>query len=407
MRVLQINVVSNWGSTGRIVEEIGAKLIENNDESYIAYSRGRAESKSHLIHVGCKFDILFHGVVTRLFDKHGLASRIATYRLIRYIQNLNPDIIHLHNIHGYYLNYPMLFSFIKKSHIPVVWTLHDCWAFTGHCSYFTYARCDKWKFQCFNCKQLRTYPKSLFLDNSKSNYCKKRTSFTNIDNLILVPVSNWLNGILDDSFLKNYPRKVIHNGINTDVFKPKATSVDLRNLLGITSDKFIVLGVTNIWDKRKGYDDFLKLRSLLDNDVLIILVGLSSDQINRLPQGIIGVSRTDSIDELVDYYNIADVFFNPTWEDNFPTTNIEALACGTPVITYKTGGSIEAVDERTGFIVKPGDLDLVVDIVNEMKQINKAIYKSVCRTRAVSLFNKDDRYLEYLNLYRIRLIHKI
>lgn len=405
MKLLQINTVLNWGSTGRIAEEIGQQVIMEGGESYIAYSRGGHISKSHLIHIGNKLDMYMHGILTRLFDKHGLASKRATQKLIMTIDKIQPDIIHLHNIHGYYLNYPLLFSYFKKSEIPVVWTLHDCWSFTGHCSYFSFIGCNKWKTQCSDCPRLKTYPSSLLFDRSKRNFQDKRNSFLQLDNLTLVPVSQWLRNLLKDSFFANVSMKVIYNGIDTAIFSPRLDNKRLRRKCGISEMQFVVLGVASVWDERKGFNDFLKLRTLLPQDYTIILVGVNETQKKKIPNGVIGIMRTNSVEELADYYSMADVFFNPTWEDNFPTTNLEAMSCGTPVITYCTGGSIEAVDERTGFIVEQGDLEEVKEIIFLIRNQGKDKYAKECRQRAVALYNKKERYREYIDLYRNILIN--
>lgn len=394
MRILQINSTLNWGSTGRIAEEIGQIIIDEGHESYIAYGRYAHQSLSNVIKIGNKWNIYYHVIQSRLFDKHGLASKKATKELINTINEINPDIIHLHNIHGYYLNYPILFDYLSSSKIPVVWTMHDCWAFTGHCSYFSAVNCEKWKKQCYKCIQKQSYPRSITRDCSFKNFERKLNCFTSLNNLTIVPVSKWLGNLIAESFLKKYPRNVIYNGINIDVFRP-LNSFQCNKSEG----KFIILGVASIWEKRKGLDDFMQLRKRLSQDYSIVLIGLSKAQIKQLPKGIIGIERTNSVEELVAYYSSADVFFNPTWEDNFPTTNLEALACGTPVITYRTGGSPEAIDERTGFVVDQGDLEGAIRVMEQIKSVGKGAYTQACRERAVTHFNKEDRYAEYLQLY--------
>lgn len=396
--VFQINSVVNSGSTGRIAEEIGRLAIINGWESYIAFGRNVSTSKSELIKIGNSWDAFIHGILTRLFDIHGLVSKRATKRLLNRIEEIKPDIIHLHNIHGYYLNYPILFKYLSSIDIPVVWTFHDCWPITGHCAYFDRVGCIKWQNGCSSCPQKNTYPKSLLFDRSKKNYQDKQDAFNSLNNLTLVPVSDWLSDILKCSFLKKHPINRIYNGIDTSIFKP-VSGLDI-GIKGQISSRFAILGVASPWSKRKGLEDFIKLYEKLDQDkYCIILVGLSDAQKKSLPLDIIGLTRTESIHELAQLYSVADVFVNPTYEDNFPTTNIEALACGTPIITYKTGGSPEAVTPETGFVIEQGSIEGLLDAINIMKKKGKAAYTDACRRRALDYFKKEDRYAEYIDLY--------
>lgn len=395
MKLFQINTTSNWGSTGRIAEEIGQQVIAEGWDSYIAYGRHSNDSTSKQIRIGTDWDVFYHVFQTRLFDRHGLVSKASTSELIKRIEDISPDIIHLHNIHGYYLNYPILFEYLHKIEIPVVWTLHDCWTFTGHCSHYTYINCERWKNGCYDCPQKKTYPKSCMIDRSEKNFRDKKKWFTLAKNVTLVTVSKWLKDEVMSSFLKYYPVQIIHNGIDIEIFTPLRKE---KSELGI-DDRFVILGVASVWSPHKGLEDFIKLRQMLGYDFLIVLIGVNDKQIENLPKGIVGIKRTNSIQELVQYYSIADVFLNPTWEDNFPTTNLEALACGTPVITYRTGGSIEAIDESTGFVVEQGDLESVIAKINIIKRLGKVAYESNCRERAVRLYDKKIRYSEYMQLY--------
>ena len=338
-------------------------------------------------------DERLHGVQSRLLDNHGQGSVRVTKEFLKQIDAVNPDIIHLHNIHGYYLNYPILFDYLSKQDIPVVWTLHDCWAMTGHCAFFTYANCDKWKNGCYHCEHKDAYPKSLLLSRSHKNYLQKQKSFTSIRNLTLVPVSQWLADIVKDSFLSKYPINMIHNGVDISRFRVLETERS-------SSGRKMLLGVSSVWEPRKGLADFVKLRQLLDDSYEIVLIGLTKNQVDSLPDGITGITRTNNIEELVHYYNKADVFVNPTYEDNFPTTNIEALACGTPVITYNTGGSPEAIDDKTGLVVEYGNINALAEGIKQLcndADIDKK--RLLCRQRAEVLFNKDNRYQQYLDLY--------
>jgi len=323
-----------------------------------------------------------------LFDKHGLGSTNATKAFVKKIDDIKPDAIGLHNIHGYYLNYKVLFQYIKAKQIPVLWTFHDCWPFTGHCSYFDSVNCQKWQTHCEKCPLTKSYPKAL-TDRSYENFEDKREAFNDVKNLKIVTPSKWLSKSVKKSFLKDYSVEVIHNGIDLYTFKPEKTIKKER--------KKIVLGVASTWDPRKGLDDFVELRKKIAEDYKIVLIGLSSKQVEGLPDGIKGIQRTENINELVGWYNKAAVFVNPTYVDNFPTTNIEALACGTPVITYDTGGSPEAICEETGRVVKKGNIQALSEAIQRMEKSTDISNK--CRERAVNHFNRESRYLDYLNLY--------
>lgn len=397
IKILQINSVVNKDSTGRIAEEIGQTAIEAGWKSYIAYGRNDRPSESELIKIGNDWDIKMHGFQTRLFDRHGLGSRSATKELIGIIKEISPNIIHLHNIHGYYINIEILFNYLRKTNIPVVWTLHDCWPITGHCAYFTFVGCEKWKTQCYDCPQKTSYPASWLVDRSEKSYQLKKALFTSLPNLTLVPVSNWLSEILMESFLQDYPIKLIHNGINTCVFKPSSSKV-FRSKHDLVH-KFLLLGVASDWSPRKGLKNFIKLSKHLNSEYQIVLVGLSREQIEHLPENILGIERTESVEELAELYASSDVYVNPTYEDNFPTTNLESLACGTPVITYKTGGSPEAIDDLTGIVVEQDNIDKLIDAIEMVKNKGKQSYSEACVNRAHRLYKKEDRYQEYIELY--------
>lgn len=397
MKILQINTTVNSGSTGRIAEDIGRVLIAKGHESYIAFGRGNQESHSKTIKIGSNQDVNWHGVLTLLTDRHGFGSVKATKQLINEIDNIKPDVIGLHNIHGYYINIEILFNYITKKNISVIWTFHDCWPFTGHCTFFDSVGCEKWKTQCEKCPKTSMYPKSIGLDNSFKNYNDKKRIFNQVQNLHIVTPSHWLKEVVAESFLK-HPVTCIHNGIDLQQFRPAADINDLRAKLQL-QDKKIVLGVASIWDERKGLADFVKLADLLSDDHQIVLIGLTQKQIDVLPKNMMGIKRTESITELAAYYSMSDVFVNPTYQDNFPTTNIEALACGTPVITYNTGGSPEALDAETGEIVQKGDTQSLKKAIEKWCGNNSVDTSNKCRIRAEKFFNKEDRYKEYLEIY--------
>lgn len=401
-KVLLVNVSANSGSTGRIAEEIGQTAISRGYDSYFGYGRLGRESKSTLIKIGNDWDIRWHGLESLLWDNHGFGSRMATNKFISEIERIKPDVINLHNVHGYYLNVEILFEYLAKTDIPVVWTLHDCWPFTGHCSYFDRYNCEKWKTGCHHCPNSKGYPKSLFLDRSKANYARKKELFNKSKNITFVAVCQWMANNVKDSFLGRYPVETIYNGVDIETFRPRFKGLNgsnsMKAKLGINENVKVVLGVASTWDRRKGLDDFVKLRTMMNDKYAIILVGLNDKQIAALPDGVIGIKRTESVDQLAELYSLADVFVNPTYVDNFPTTNIEALACGTPVVTYRTGGSPEAIDEFTGMAIGQGNVEQLRAAVEHFA-MNKSRYSMACRERAVKYFNKQDRFNDYVELF--------
>ena len=393
MRVLQINSVCGIGSTGRIATDLHKTLIDKGHESIIAFGRAEPLNCDNSIRIGTRMDNYTHVLKTRVFDSHGLGSTYATRNFIEKLEEIKPDLIHLQNIHGYYINYKILFEFLKTANIPIVWTLHDCWAFTGHCAHFDYFCCNRWMNGCYNCPQKGNYPTSVFMDASKRNYLIKKETFTGVKNLTIVSPSNWLADLVRQSFLRHYPIKVINNGIDLNVFKP--TESTFRQIYGL-EDQTILLGVANVWEERKGFDYFIQLANFLDKSFQIVMVGLTDKEKRGLPKNIIGITRTKSSKELAEIYTAADVFLNPTLEDNFPTTNLEALACGTPVITFDTGGSIESIDDTCGRIVNRGNADELLETV--LQTIDRRYDSDMCRLRS-KLFDKYDRFEDYLKLY--------
>ena len=395
MKLLQINVTANVGSTGRIAEGIGLAAREAGMESWVAYGRVAGESASRLIRIGTRFDYCEHGLETRLFDDHGLASRRATRAFLREVDKLKPDIVQLHNLHGFYINYRLLFDYLAEKSIPVVWTFHDCWPFTGHCAHFVLAGCDRWKTGCFRCPQKKVYPSSYLFDRSEKNYRDKKLCFTSVRDLTVVPVSSWLDGFVGQSFLKDFRRVVIRNGIDTDAFSPSEDSRAVRAELGIAEDGTLLLGVTRNWSEKKGLRDFCELAGRLSPEQKIVLVGLSKKQIGSLPSNVIGLEHADSARELAKLYSAADLFLNLTYEDNYPTTNLEAISCGTPCLTYRTGGSPESVCPETGYVVEQGDLASVLEIVRNLPEKNV----SVLRNYAVAHFSRELCFRKYISLF--------
>ena len=382
MKIVQINTFSNK-STGTIMMNIHKQLLETGYDSYVVWGRGRKANNDHEIYLNDEIGVIIHGLYTRLTDKTGFASKRCTKKLIKRLNEIKPDIIHLHNIHGYFINIELLFKYIKENNIRVIWTLHDCWSFTGHCAYFDYVGCDKWKNECNNCPQKQSYPKSI-IDNSKWNYNKKKDLFTNVDMTIVTP-SKWLANLIKESFLKEYEIKVINNGIDTNIFKPRNKNFRIKYGL---NDKIIILGVASTWDKRKGLEDFIELSRVIDDDYKIVLIGLNDKQLKKIPNNILGIKRTNNAIELAEAYSSADVFFNPTYEDNYPTVNLEAHACNIPIITYNTGGSVESCNEYDGKIVTKDTF------INNYKTIIK---ESMCNTKAAHTIR--DMCLEYEKIY--------
>lgn len=395
-KIIYVSGSLNYGSPGRIVEQIGLLAQKNGYDVLVAHST-RNENPSQLPHfaVTTKWQEVFHALGAKFFDMHGLLSTRQTERLVWKIKDYNPDIIHLHNIHGYFCNFKVLFEYLDTVNTPIVWTMHDCWPFTGRCFHFVGVNCYKWKTGCFDCKAESGYTVSKYYDRSKTLYALKKKLFSSVKKMTLVPVSNWQAAFLKESFLKNYEIHTIHNGVDLNKFRP-LNGKRLRDKYGLEG-KFVILGVASPWNTRKGLDDFYGLRSMLSDDYTIILVGLNQKQVKNLPEGIIGITRTESQQELAEYYSMADVFVNLSYLDTFPTVNIEALACGTPVITYRTGGSPEAIDENTGCVVEQGDLKGLKEIL--LKMMQSPLPSDVCRRRAEEKFDKDKCFEEYIRLY--------
>ena len=363
-----INSVCGIRSTGRICAEAAQQFEEKGDTVKIAY--GRVENipencRKYAIRIGNEKDLKMHALRTRVLDEHGFGSKKSTKKFLKWASEYNPELLWLHNIHGYYINIELLFKWIKeRPNMRVYWTLHDCWAFTGHCSHFTFVKCDRWKKMCYDCPQKNQYPKSLIRDNSKRNYERKRKAFIGVKNMKIITPSKWLADLVKESFLNEYTVEVRNNKIDYETFKPTKSDFRVRNNL---TNKFIILGVASNWDERKGLEDFLKLSKKLDDKYKIVLVGLNEKQLITCKDNILGIQRTNSKKELAEIYTEADVFFNPTYEDTYPTVNLEAEACGTSVITYRTGGSPETLRRSDSIVIEVGDIDRVIEILGERK----------------------------------------
>jgi glycosyltransferase involved in cell wall biosynthesis len=396
-KLLQINTRVKTGSIGRIADEIGSTVIKNGWESYIAFDRLNPhipiDSDSLLIPITDALDIRWHGLHTRLFDRHGLQSKSPTRKLCSRIEDIKPDIIHLHNLHGYYLNYPILFRYLQGLDVPIVWTLHDCWSFTGHCPYFSFIKCDKWKSECYSCPQKRVYPATRLFDRSRSNFREKKYWFTSVsERLHIVTVSNWLRSQVEQSFFSGINVSTIYNGVDLKTFYP-------RNLSNKGNERFTILGVAGLWENRKGFEDFIALRKSLPTTYDIILIGLSDKQIKSLPEGIKGINRTENVSELAEYYSRADVYVNTSVEETLGMTSLEAQACGTPAIVYNATACPETVSANTGLVVNPGNIDELKAAIQTVESNGKEHYTNAALDWVDVNFNSVKQYSKYFALY--------
>lgn len=403
-KLLQITPDSGLYSCGKICEDIAIVASTHGWDTYVAYGREHKDGVNQEIKVGSMFNVYEHYAEQRLFDNEGLASRIATRKLVKKIKEIKPDVIQIHIIHDHWLNYRILFNYLSTINTPVVWTLHDCWPFTGGCFYYDLENCEKWRYKCEACPQKR----AVIFNQTKKQFRMKQELFGSLQNLTLVPVSNWLAESAGVSILKDKKIVTIHNGINLSVFQPTPSK-------NRDKDIFEVIGVAAVWDRRKGLDDFIKLRAILPPKFHITLVGLKKSQIEKLPAGISGIQKTHNVEELVQLYSDADVFVNTTYSDNFPTTNIEALACACPVITYNTGGSPEAICDNatrinqlvptifeTGAVVPQGKITEVAKVIQgmaEQPETDRLKQREACRSRAEQNFDKSNCFKKYLSLY--------
>ncbi|MCK9414420.1 MAG: glycosyltransferase [Prolixibacteraceae bacterium] len=403
-RLLQIHAEGNAGSGGGIAENIGKLAMKNGWESYIAIGRNIRKSESKLVIIGNLFSQFCHLILSRLFDMHGFGSKYATKKLIRKIDEIRPDIIHLHSLHGYYINIAILFNHLKELQIPVIWTFHDCWPFTGHCSHFYDNGCMKWKSVCHHCPKKKDYPASWLFDRSRQNYFLKKKLFTSVPNMVIVSVSNWLNNLVEMSFFKGMNTQVIHNGIDIELFSPTGKENSIKSKYKI-DNCFLILGVAYPWAKGKGLYDIFELSNHLKPDEKIILVGLSDKQLKKLPANIIGVGKIgmgkhDHKHPLVDFYDAADVFLNLSTQETFGLTTVEAMACGTPTIVYNATACPEIIDSDTGIVVGKNDIKGVLEAISTIKRNGKMYYSHQCRNRVLTKFNQTERFQEYLDLYK-------
>ena len=363
MRYLFINTGAGYASTGRIAAEKCRELMAQGHECTIAYGRDKVNCNDiPTVRIGTPWDYRIHGIQTRIFDNHGFGSETATKKFLQWVREYDPDVIWLHNVHGYYIHVGLLFEYLRYCGKKIYWTLHDCWSFTGHCAYFDFVGCDRWKTGCHHCPQKKAYPASMVMDNSQENYAAKQYYFTGIPNLTLITPSQWLADILQESILREYPVEVVYNTINTEIFRP--TPSDFRKKHGL-EEKKIILGVASVWEERKGMRDFVRLQEHLDDSFRIVLIGVTEADRKMLPDSILALPRTASARELAEVYSAADLYFNPTYEDNYPTVNLEARSCGTRILCYDTGGCRETMGQED-ILVPKGDWQAALEQIRKL-----------------------------------------
>ena len=396
MKIVEING-TNYSSTGNIALNIAKKARKEDFEVYTCCKNSLKSSQfkhDNQIVIGSRYERLISEQLAQLSGLSGSFNWLGTKQFINKLEEIKPDLVHLHIMHDTYINLEMLFKYLSRNKIPVVWTFHDCWAFTGKCPYFEMDKCDKWKSGCYNCPQTKKYPESYFMDMTKPLWHKKNRMFNSIENLTIVTPSEWLSDYVKESFLKSHDLRVINNGINLDIFKPVKS--DFRKKYNV-EDKYLLLGVGYNWSPRKGLDSFIELSKRLDDRFKIVLVGTNDKIDETLPDNIISIHRTYNQAELVEIYSSCDLFVNPTMEENFPTVNIEAIACGLPVITYKTGGSPEIIDETCGRVVEKGNIDKLYEGIMD---IYKHPFDKNCCLKRSQLYNMNDKFEEYVKLYK-------
>ena len=369
MRILIVNLRIGSGSVGRIVSDLYHGAIQNGHECKIAYARGGIGDipENDTYRICDETEVKIHAGLTRLFGNTAFYFSRTTSRFCKWISQYNPDIVHLHGVYGYYLNMATLFSYLAEKNMRVISTLHSCWDFTGHCCYFDYSGCEQWKTGCKKCKQKASYPKSSFLDNTAYNYTRKKTAYDRLHRCTIVTPSEWLMKYVEKSFLGIHRIVVINNGVDRKAFHPYPSKTSK-----VSSIKPVIISVANIWDNRKGWNDIVELSYYCRDKAQLIVVGVSAEQKKALSEGTLAISRTESKEELAQLYSDATVFFNPTYEDNYPTVNLEAVSCHTPIVTYDTGGSPEIFKYGNwGRVIKKKDYGCLLDYAEKVfkKQI--------------------------------------
>jgi glycosyltransferase involved in cell wall biosynthesis len=402
-KLLQIGIEVNSGSTGRIAEQIGSVAIKNGFESYITYARGFNPSESKVFKIGNKFSFYMHVLRTRIFGGHLNGSKLSTLKLINFVKLIRPDIIHLHQIHGYYLHVPLLFDFLKKYNKPVVWTLHDCWAFTGHCTYFSLERknCNKWTYECNNCPKINNYPKSIYFDNSRSSFHTKKRLFNSLQDLTIIGVSNWIANQAKLSFLNNNSTEIttVLNGVDTKLFYPRRNRMQILEKFNLDKSKLYLIAAGTTWIKAKGLEDYSKLSKMLHKNIQLILVGINSEIAAKMPSNIKCFERTESQDELAELYSISEILLCLSYQESFGLTPVEAMSCGTPAIVYDNTALPELITKDTGDIVETGNLELVFFSIKKILNKGKEFYYQECIDRVNNKYDKEITYNNYIKIY--------
>lgn len=393
MKVVQINVVYEYSSTGRIVKELHQYLLNQGSDSYV-FCCNKHDNINNIFKIGNRIDYIIHSILSHLLGLQGFFSFFSTWKLIRHLKQIAPDVIHLHVLHSNCINLPMLLKFLGRSNIATVITLHDCWYFTGHCCYFIDSQCDKWKTGCGNCPDIRKWNSSWFLDNSKYILKRKKELFSNISNLTVVGVSDWVTNFIPHSILKNAKNILrIYNWIDVDLFRPYNTD-KLRSSMGLDG-KFVVISVAQIWSKAKGIDDIIAV-ARNNQEMLFLLVGHIENK-HELPNNVIALGVISKPQTLAEYYSMSDVFFTPSIRETFGLVTAEAMACGTPVIAYNATATPELVKVGCGYVVEKHDLKRVSDKLHEIKTRGKDNYSHDCRSFVIETFSKQKE--SFLNLY--------
>lgn len=393
MKILQINVVNKVESTGRSTYEIHEYLLDHDFQSFVASTSDEIDSNTYKI--GHKFDYKLHGLLSRIAGKQGYFSKHSTHKLLKYIDRIKPDIVHLRNLHGSYINLKLLLNYLAKNDIATVATLHDSWFYTGRCTYYFSDNCYKWQESCGNCPRLKKDNPSWFFDNSSQMLDDKKTWFSNIPRLAVVGVSDWITNDAKKSILSSANIvKRIYNWIDYNKFKP-TDPLALQNKLNL-KNKFVILGVASKWVDSKGINDFVELSKKLSQDMQIILVGNGSFDTSK----IIHIPETHDIDELVQYYSLADVFLNFSAEETFGKVSAEALSCGTPVIANAFTANPEIVGKACGIILNDFNIDNILKALKEIKLKGKESYSDNCRNHIKNNFDKENLINDYINIYQ-------
>ena len=400
MKIIEINTTKNSGSTGRIASQIQAYVNGKGESCKIAFGYGNSEGSSDFS-MYSRAGTHIHSFLSRKLCMQGRCSWVQTYRLVNFLKAEKPDIVHLHNIHGHYLNYKILFRYLKSTQIPVVWTFHDCWPYTGKCAHYSGAGCDKWKTECFDCPNLQTYPDSSF-DGSRRNYQNKKRCFTSLEKLHIVCNSDWLKSQVEESFFKGADITRIYNGVDTGVFYPK-TANEVKKAAekyGIDLEKKTILGVSGVWKADKGLQVFLELTRAISPEYQVVLVGVSQSQKETLPKSVIAIERTEDMQELAALYTLADVLVNASKEETFGMVPAEAMACGTPVVVSSKTACPEIADPSVVLVVSMDSIDELIDAIEGICTKGKGVYSDSCVAKIRNLFSVEEMNRQYYGLYK-------